>query len=394
MAAFGLLVAGLVTGGLWLAIACVVASVIGLVLLVVDIRRSSKANAVEDAPTTGAFLGEDVDAYVAQREARRETGAFAAVAGTGALSRVGGTGSLPPVSAYPEDGGWREQPRPADDHPEYPGPPELPDYPPVDEYPGGYADPAPRPYADSAAGWRDARPAAPLPDFDEIEPAVPVYPPDPTRPVPDYPPFPGASYRDSEPADDASAAEPAAPSESPAPVPEPGSTVSGPAFPMPTVTTPSASEPAPGPWPTEAPPAWTPPEPPADPAPWPAPAAPSASTPPSSPAPAPRSGPVGDLRDYVTSTGSIPRIENTGSIPTVVGDTPPPSPEPAPAQGPTVRWEASIPPTPGLVTDESREEIAHVNDLPPTPPRRRRPPTDPRGTGGDPLNPNWRPPAD
>ena len=60
--------------GRWLAIACVIASVIGLVLLLVDIRRGASAGKVADAPTTGAFLGEDVDAFVAQREARRDSG--------------------------------------------------------------------------------------------------------------------------------------------------------------------------------------------------------------------------------------------------------------------------------------------------------------------------------
>ena len=61
---------------------------------------------------------------------------------------------------------------------------------------------------------------------------------------------------------------------------------------------------------------------------------------------APRAGRrrVGDLHDYVTSTGSIPRVETSGANPTVVGD-----PE-------AIRWEASIPPSgSALVSDQSRE---------------------------------------
>ncbi|MFT4201188.1 MAG: hypothetical protein QM634_10705, partial [Gordonia sp. (in: high G+C Gram-positive bacteria)] len=176
---------------------------------------------------------------------------------------------------------------------------------------------------------------------------------------------------------------------------EPDGVVSGAAFTMPTVSDPAEAgaptyaPPAPPAPDYSAPPAPTPPSTyrPAAPEPTPTPAAPA---PPAAPTPQPTAaGRVGDLRDYVTSTGSIPRIETTGSVPVVVGE-PTPAEADAP-EPPGIRWESSIPPTPGLVTDESREAIAHVNDLPPTPPRRRRP----RGESPrDPLNPNWRPPQD
>ncbi|MFT4200884.1 MAG: hypothetical protein QM634_09165, partial [Gordonia sp. (in: high G+C Gram-positive bacteria)] len=224
MAAFGLLLAGLFTGQVALAIACVVASAVGLVLLLLDIRRASKANPVADAPTTGAFLGEDVDAFVAQRKERRETGAFAAVAGTGALSRVGGTGSLPPISA-PEPTGWQPhgtaaaygEQEPAGYGDPYGEPAGYgdsygePAYRATDYADPGYPAPAPDPaYPDPApyggvdqqsyptgtgAGWSAGQPAdAPgfgaTPGFRDAEPdftgPTPIYAPDPTRPVPDY----------------------------------------------------------------------------------------------------------------------------------------------------------------------------------------------------------------
>jgi len=87
----------------------------------------------------------------------------------------------------------------------------------------------------------------------------------------------------------------------------------------------------------------------------------------------------------VASTGSIPRVEASGAIPTVVS-------EPA-----AIRWESSIPPSGrALVSDQSREAMRHVNDLPPVPPAPRRPRREeqPRERPIDPLDPNWRPPLD
>lgn len=275
VAAFGLLVAGLVTGQVWLAIACVVAAVIGLVLLVIDLRRGARQTALEDAPTTGAFLGEDVDAFVAQREARRE-------AGTGGMS-------LGRVAAV---GGFREA------EPDFTGPLNL----------AGLAQPG----AAAPAGDRPMGRPSPAPM---------------TAPAP----------AQSSPAQSA---------------PAQSAPITGPSFTLPTVSAPR--------------------RPPAD-----------------TGSGAIRTGPghrrVGNLHDYVASTGSVPRVEASGTIP---ADNSEPG---------TIRWESSIPPAgSALVSDQSREAIRHVNDLPPTPPTPRRPRRDepPRAKPIDPLDPNWRPPRD
>ncbi len=314
IAAFGLLVAGLVTGQVWLAIACVIASVIGLVLLLLDTRRAARADAIEDAPTTGAFLGEDVDAFVAQREARRDTGASAAAAGLrGAAGEEPGAAPIR-RAATPAVAGWNSS---------------------------------------GVGGFREAEP-----DF--------------TGPLPVVPLATGASAPVPQPAPPAPAStRPAAPVQAPA-RPAPPATVAGAAFTMPTVSTEGAAAPRrpSAPVPPAAPP----------------PSAPPTSAPPPSAPPTAARGPVGDLHDYVASTtGSAPRIESSGAVPSVVRE-----PD-------AIRWESSIPPSAAhLVADQSREAIRHVNDLPvdpPTPRRARR--EEPRRTKPvDPLDPNWRPPLD
>lgn len=342
VAAFGLLVVGLVTGQVWLAIACVIASVIGLVLLLVDIRRGASAGKVADAPTTGAFLGEDVDAFVAQREARRDSGAFAAVAGTGAVTRraVG-----PLTQAGDAIAGFREA------EPDFTGPLYLGQ---LDDPTAASAGQRPAPAAPTA---HQPAHGGPFPEATPEQPIAassqPIPAPNQSIPAPGQP-FPAAAGAPSPiPAPPVVPPRPAQPpytaptaAEHAAPVPAP----SGPAFTVPTVSATGA----PGQPPTAQP---------------------------------PRGGRrrVGDLHDYVTSTGSIPRVETSGANPTVVGD-----PE-------AIRWEASIPPSgSALVSDQSREAIRHVNDLPPEPPQPRRPrsPEPRRSQPIDALDPNWRPPQD
>ncbi|QKT07570.1 hypothetical protein HUN08_10485 [Gordonia sp. X0973] len=369
LTAFGLLVAGLLTGHVWLAVACVVASAIGLILLLVDTRRTARANPVEEAPTTGAFLGEDVAAYAAQREAKRDAGAYADVAGTGALS-MGNTGSHtrigPRTGEFPAARhGVREGEAPAS---------------------GQFA--APRRPAPPGSGWTTTSTAAPVGDtaaaagFRDPEP-------DFTGPIPVF----GGGAAPAP----APAAQPAPPAESdPAftlltvetvnqpPAPAPGSR------PVPTWERTEAPQPPVHP-PGQQPPAQQPP------VPQPAVPQPAAQQPPAqsstaawpTPASTGRAPRVGDLHDYVTSTGSIPRIETTGSIPKVVGDS---------EEVSGIRWESSIPPTSGsgLVADESRAAIAHVNDIPSNPVgrrARRRPPSEEAARPIDPLDPNWRPPS-
>lgn len=343
VAAFGLLVAGLVTGQVWLAIACVVAAVIGLVLLLIDIRQGARAGKVADAPTTGAFLGEDVDAFVAQREARRESGAFAAVAGTGAMTRraVG-----PLTQAGDAIAGFREA------EPDFTGPLYL----------GQLDDPA-------APTGQPPSPAAPT--VQQPAPGGPFATPAPEQPIPaPGQPFPAAAQAPS-PFPRAAQASSPFQAEAPSPIPAPPAEPVRPMYNAPTPAEPPAA-------PSSAPsgPAFTVPTVSASGAPGQQPAA-----------PAPRAGRrrVGDLHDYVTSTGSIPRVETSGANPTVVGD-----PE-------AIRWEASIPPSgSALVSDQSREAIRHVNDLPPEPPQPRRPrsPEPRRSRPIDALDPNWRPPQD
>ncbi|GAB10157.1 hypothetical protein GOARA_052_00560 [Gordonia araii NBRC 100433] len=356
LAAFALLVAGLMTGQVWLAIACVVASVVGLVALLIDIRRGARAEPVENAPTTGAFLGEDIDAYVAQREARRDSGTFAGGART----------AFPPEGSAVGD----EDPRVSD-----------------------ASNPVSTP---ASGGWLTARPSGALSGFPETEPDYtgPAYPAPPAaraaagqppaNPYPANPYLGGPNPGQESAAQEPSGQQPSAGGYGQPQAPEPVAqdprvadpAASGPAFTMPTVS--------------------SPPPPPRSSAPQPGDQQQFGSQPPAPPRPgqqpnAPRPGAprerVGDLHDYVTSTGSIPRIETSGSNPVVVTE---------PGE---VRWESSIPPAGSkLVSDQSREAMRHVNDLPPTPPptprRARRPEPRPTNAPVDPLDPNWRPPLD
>ena len=303
---------------------------------------TSSANLAVTSGALQSSSGGDVDAFVAQREARRDSGAFAAVAGTGAVTRraVG-----PLTQAGDAIAGFREA------EPDFTGPLYLGQ---LDDPTAASAGQRPAPAAPTA---HQPAHGGPFPEATPEQPIAassqPIPAPNQSIPAPGQP-FPAAAGAPSPiPAPPVVPPRPAQPpytaptaAEHAAPVPAP----SGPAFTVPTVSATGA----PGQPPTAQP---------------------------------PRAGRrrVGDLHDYVTSTGSIPRVETSGANPTVVGD-----PE-------AIRWEASIPPSgSALVSDQSREAIRHVNDLPPEPPQPRRPrsPEPRRSQPIDALDPNWRPPQD